>query len=94
MALILWTDQAIADLENIVEYISKDSPRYASIVVEDIIKSASLLEDQSKPGRIVPEFEIESIREIIIGKYRIVYSLVSPERIDILTVHHSSRILK
>ena len=94
MALILWTDQAIADLENIVEHISKDSSRYASIVVEDIIKSASLLEDQSKPGRIVPEFEIESIREIIIGKYRIVYSLVSPERIDILTVHHSSRILK
>jgi len=94
MALILWTDQAIADLENIADYISKDSSRYASIVIDNIIKSASLLEEQPMLGRIVPEFEIDSIREIIIGKYRIVYSLVSPERIDILTIHHSSRLLK
>lgn len=94
MALILWTDQAIADLENIADYISKDSTRYASIVIDNIIKSASLLENQPMLGRIVPEFEIDSIREIIIGKYRIVYSIVSQDRIDILTIHHSSRLLK
>ena len=75
MALILWTDQAITDLEYIAEYISKDSPRYGSIVIENIFNSASILKDQPRLGRIFPEFEIESIREIIIGRCRI---LISP----------------
>jgi toxin ParE1/3/4 len=94
MALILWTDQAGADLINISEYISKDSPRYASIFIERIINATNILETHPRSGRIVPEFEIETLRELIVGNYRIVYSIVSEEQIDIITVHHSARILK
>jgi len=43
---------------------------------------------------MVPEIEDESIRELILGSYRIIYKIVSQERIDILTVHHSARMLK
>jgi toxin ParE1/3/4 len=94
MALIFWTNQAIEDLESIGEYIEKDSPKYASITLKRIYNSTQLLINQPKLGRIVPEFGIDNIREIIEGRYRIVYRIIDSERIDIITIHHSSRLLK
>jgi mRNA-degrading endonuclease RelE of RelBE toxin-antitoxin system len=41
----------------------------------------------------MPEFGIETIREIIYHDYRIVYSIDSPKTIIILTVFHGSRLL-
>jgi plasmid stabilization system protein ParE len=40
---------------------------------------------------VVPEFGRESLREIVLGDYRIVYRLESEAAI-ILTVFHSSRL--
>ena len=44
-------------------------------------------------GRKVPELDNPRIREVFSGNYRIVYYLVSDGRIDILTVHHSAKLL-
>jgi toxin ParE1/3/4 len=44
-------------------------------------------------GKMVPEFLLPELRELIEGNYRIIYRIVSEERIDILTIHHSSRLL-
>jgi mRNA-degrading endonuclease RelE of RelBE toxin-antitoxin system len=44
-------------------------------------------------GKVVPEFNIENIRELIEGNYRIVYK-INPDYLGVLRVHHSSRILK
>lgn len=41
-------------------------------------------------GRRVPEYELDQIREIIEGPYRIIYH-IKPEQIDILAVIHGSR---
>jgi len=51
------------------------------------------LETFPKSGRIIPEFEIENLREIIYGKYRIVYE-IERETVLILTVFHGMRLLK
>jgi plasmid stabilization system protein ParE len=45
-------------------------------------------------GRIVPEFEQENIREIIKGSYRIIYRVLSENEVNILTVFHSSQLLR
>ncbi|MDN3725167.1 type II toxin-antitoxin system RelE/ParE family toxin [Aequorivita sp. SDUM287046] len=50
-----------------------------------------ILYSYSHSGKMVPEFNIEEIRELVEGNYRIIYRIVSKKRIDILTVHHSSR---
>lgn len=56
------------------------------------IKSATkILVQFPLSGKIVPEIDQKEIREIIEGKYRIIYKLVSTTQIDILTVHHSAR---
>ena len=46
-----------------------------------------------KAGKMVPELQNEYIRQIIRGSYRIIYHVVDEYRIDILTVHRSSRLL-
>jgi mRNA-degrading endonuclease RelE of RelBE toxin-antitoxin system len=52
------------------------------------------LEQHPLAGKIVSEFNNKNIQELIRGNYRIVYKLVSEIDIDIITVHHSARLLK
>ncbi|TVR69528.1 MAG: type II toxin-antitoxin system RelE/ParE family toxin [Marinilabiliales bacterium] len=91
MDKVRWTDQAVDDIENIAEFISKDSVKYAKIQVKRFFDITRILEKQNKFGRIVPEINNDKIREIIQGNYRIIYRIVSDNQIDIITVHHSRR---
>jgi plasmid stabilization system protein ParE len=93
MALIRWTGQAIFDIEDIAAFISKDSQRYAALTVRNIFNAVIVLQDFPLFGRVVPEFSDERIREIIHGRFRIVYLLKDTDSIDVLTIHHSARLL-
>lgn len=90
MVQIVWTKQAVSDLEEIFEYISKDSVKYARHQILKIRQSTQILKTQPISGRIVPEYGISSVRELVEGNYRIVYAL-SQNRIDILAVHHGAK---
>jgi len=94
MARLNWTDLSIEDLINIAEFISKDSPKYSVIQISRIRERAKILKEQPFLGRIVPETQNDSVRELILGNYRIIYRIISADRIDILTIHHSARLLK
>jgi plasmid stabilization system protein ParE len=83
----------LKDLEEIGEYIAKDSSRYAKLTLGHLIGSAKLIEKNQLVGRIVPETGQRNIREIITGNYRIIYRIKTREYAFILTVHHSSRLL-
>lgn len=94
MAEVKFTLQSISDLEDIASYISKDSAFYASLQVEKLIQRTDILAEFPHIGRVVPELNIKSIREIIEGNYRIVYKILNKETIHILTFHHSKRKLR
>lgn len=94
MASLNWTELSIDDLINIAEFISKDSIKYSQIQIRRIRERARILKKQPLLGRIVPETNNEFIRELILGNYRIIYRIISEERIDILTVHHSAKLLR
>jgi len=89
MARVRWTPQSVDDIEKIAEYIAKDSRVYAAIQTERFFEAVNILEEQVRAGRIVPEIGDESIREIILGYYRIIYRIADEGQADILTVHHS-----
>lgn len=55
MVRINWTLQSVGDLENIYEFISKDSPKYAKIQIIRIRDQVKLLKRHPKLGRIVPK---------------------------------------
>ena len=94
MVRIRWTDIAIDNLNDIGDYISKDSFKYAKIVIENLFTSTNLLKQHPRIGRIVPEFNNPNIRELIKGSYRIIYRIVDEKHIDVITVHHSARLLQ
>ncbi len=89
MVKVKWTPQALRDVESISEYISRDSVFYAERYVRRIIERTRVLRKFPRAGRIVPEFNDPTIREIIHGSHRIVYKLLE-KYIDILAVHHSA----
>ena len=95
MVEVKWTDFAIQNLNEIGDYIEKKSyTSYASRVVGGLFAAVDVLERFPLAGRMVPEFQDTTIRELIrMNHYRIVYRVVNESRIDILTVHHSARIL-
>jgi plasmid stabilization system protein ParE len=93
MVKVIWTDSSIEDLNDIGEYIAKDSIRYAEITVLGLFESVDMLEKHPQAGVIVPEFDNEFIRQIIRGNYRVVYQIIDDFRIDILTVHNCARLI-
>lgn len=94
MVEVRWTDQSLADIEHIAQFIAKDSIRYAGIQVQRFFSQVEILKAQPKVGRSVPEIGDKQIRELILGNYRIIYKVVSDNIVDILTVHHSRRLLR
>jgi len=72
MAKVVWTGPALDDLNDIVEYISRDSKVYAERFATRVLEAARRLEDFPYSGRLVPEFKEEDIREVIYGSYRII----------------------
>jgi len=88
---INWTVQAKNDLKDILEYISKDSKRYAKLQVNRIRQRTQVLKSQIYSGKVVAEIDKRNIREVVEGNYRIIYKVVTETRLDILTVHHAAR---
>ena len=92
MARIVWTEEAISDLESIREFIARDSPHYGNVVAAELVEAVDRLIDFPESGRLVPEISRGDIREIIHGTYRIVYQLRDGSKlVQILTVFRSSR---
>ncbi len=93
MVEIKWTDNALKELDNIANFISKDSPKYAQILVKQIYEMISHLEQFPKFGRKVPEYNDPNLREILYKSYRIIY-LIKQKHIEIISIIHGSRLLK
>ena len=93
MVKIIWTDSAIQELNDIGDFIAKDSIRYAEITVDKLFYSVDILVLYPYAGKMVPEFNDETIRELIRGNYRIVYQLIDDFRINILTIHNCARLI-
>lgn len=85
-----WTEPALSDIENIRDYIRRDSEQYAYRFVEKIIDVVENLKNFPEMGRHVPEAEEENIRELIFHNYRIMYR-IEPKRILLLAIIHSAR---
>lgn len=88
--MVKWTLPAKKDLRKIHDYIAEDSRFYARRVVENIVEKTEDLDAHPEIGRVVPELNDQSIRELIVYSYRLVYSLKG-EAVEILAVVHGKR---
>ncbi len=90
MAKVIWSDHALNDIEQISEYISKDSPERASLFVARLIDAAEKMTEFPYLGRTIPEVIREEYRETKYGAYRIMYK-VEEYGIILLAVVHSAK---
>jgi addiction module RelE/StbE family toxin len=87
---VVWTETAQDHLDAIYAYISQDSPRYALRMVDRLTRRSRQIADSPLSGRRVPEYDMDQIREIFEGPYRILYHITS-DQIDILAILHGAR---
>ena len=90
MARLIWSPRAADDLEDLVEFIAKDSDTYARSFARRILAAAKAIPRHPLIGRIVPEMENPKIRERIVGNYRLVYR-VTADTLEIVTILHGAR---
>ena len=94
MAEIVWSPSSVKDINAIAEYIAKDSLMAAKNMVELFFQMTEILSRFPHYGKQVPETKNSFLREILVGRYRIIYEVFSEDQVNILTVHHQSRLLK
>lgn len=91
MAEVVFSENAMRDMESIAAYIARDSEFHASKQVERFLHDAQYLRTFPRGGRIVPEVGHPSLREVIVGNYRMMYRIMEGDLIEILTIHHGAR---
>lgn len=89
---LVWSPEAVEDVESIASYIERDSAHYARAVITRIVATAESIPDNPKMGRELPEMKDPNTRERFVHKYRVIYKL-DPERVLIAAVIHGSRLL-
>ena len=89
---IIWSPLALKRVTEMALYIAEDKPGASKKWVDSVFESVGKLATYPMSGRIVPEINKDSFREIIHGNYRIIYSI--PENsVEILTVRHGMQLL-
>jgi len=86
-----WSERARRDLVAIARYIARDNPDAARRWVAKLRKCALSASERPLLGRVVPEFNREDTREVLLANYRVVY-LTRPGDLLVLTVFEGHRL--
>ena len=85
--------RATADLAAIRAWIAADEAAAAQSMVAKLIYRMANLTTMPRVGRVVPEIGQERIREVLEGKYRIVYR-IDDDTLAVLTVFEGHQQLR
>jgi len=85
MAKVIWSEPALSQLEEILEYIALDKPQVAAQVAHEIFETTDLFENFQRLGRRVPELPSSLYRQLWIRPC-VIYYRVSEDSIIILHV--------
>ena len=89
---IIWSDTAIADLEEIWAYLAERSPQAATRVGRGILAHVRVLANFPYIGPTYPRGSKGTLREIVVRPYRIFYDVSEEfQRVEILHVWHGAR---
>ena len=89
MAEIRWTYEAELWLKDIYDYIALDNPQAAAQVIDGIYNTAQTLKDHPGIGHKYQTPELDDVRILQYGHYRITYAVLD-DRIDILGIFHGA----
>ncbi len=84
---VTWAESAIAAVAEQAEYIARDSPSYAATLVIKVERVANSLFQFPNRGRVVPEYGDDTIRELFVDRYRLIYRVRSNSVLIAAFVH-------
>jgi toxin ParE1/3/4 len=87
---VVWAESARDALDEVIEYIARDSQQAALHVLDEALRAGASLATLSERGRIVPELNEPTIRELLVFKYRLMYR-VEDRRVLIVAFLHGAR---
>lgn len=93
---VLWTENAIFDLEQIVEYIKLESVTIAKKIFSELREKGNTLYYFPNKGKVVPELQnigIIKYRELIHKRWKIIYK-IQESKVYILVVVDSAQDLE
>ncbi len=91
---VSFSNAAVADLEEIQRHYGElSAPEAAERFLQEIFKNIGKLGRFPLAGRVVPEFGVEFLREVIVAPFRVVYR-VDPGRVRVVRVWRSERLLE
>ena len=91
---ITFAASAVEDLEAIrVWYGEQQVPEVGERLLREVVAQIERLADYPESGRVVPEFGLAQMREIIHPPFRIVYRL-DDDRVRVVRVWRSERLLE
>lgn len=93
MAELIWSEPALAQLEEIAEYIDIVNSTAAKQLVRSVFLAVERLIDFPESGRIAPETKALGCREIIVNPCRIFYKFVDG-RVNVLFVMRQEQDLR
>lgn len=93
MAHLIWTEPALADLEEIAEYIALDDSRAAARLVKKVFDRVERLERFPNSGKRSAELVRTLYREVVVPPCRIFYR-VDHDVVYILYVTRSERMFR
>jgi toxin ParE1/3/4 len=85
-----WAGRAKSDLRLTVEYIRKDSPESAKTFLGQVFQITRSLSTFSERGRVVPDLDDPVVRQVLVGRYRVLNE-VHPDAVWIMRVLHTSQ---
>jgi plasmid stabilization system protein ParE len=76
---VVWTQSARQALDDAVAYVAADAPRRSAELLIRVLDAAASLDHFSERGRIVPEVNDPTVRELIVPPYRLIYEVTRDE---------------
>jgi plasmid stabilization system protein ParE len=90
---IEFAQSAVNDLDHAIQYYQEQGePSVGETFVKTISQKIERLYKYPDSGRMVPEYQIEFLREVIVPPFRIVYR--REEQITVIRILRSERLLK
>jgi toxin ParE1/3/4 len=90
MGQIAWTEPALDDVQRILDYVARDSARYAEKLADRFTEVPLRLLNEPRVGWRVPEYDRDDVRELLVAPYRLIY-IIRGDDCYIATVVHGSR---
>lgn len=92
MANVIWSPAALSHLDGIIAWWSKKAPAFVNRILDGLLLLAEDLGEHPFHGPMVEEYEIRTLRERLLYRYRVLYR-VRNDCVEIVGIYDTARLL-